>query len=194
MTYRHIDTIAKEEWFSRPWIMLGTGPSLDEFRPEEWEDYNIAAIYDAFYACKRIDVLFASDDWTQRAFEAYHYWNDPKNRYVATRSINARNITDQTNVVLWDYTCDENNWGIRLFSDRQPYPCSNTSSFIVLWLGTMGVREIRTWGIDGGWGLSKHVSEPYRVNSTPELGWNPDVENEGVYGHASSFGIKIIKM
>lgn len=194
MTYRHIDTIASELWFQRQWIMLGTGPSLDSFKAEEWPDHNIAAIYDAFYACQHIDILFASDDWTQNTFDAFHYWNHPKNRYVATRSINAKNLTDQTNVVMWDYACDETNWGIRLFHDRQPYPCSNTSSFIVLWLGTMGVREIRTWGIDGGWGLSRHVSDAYRINSTEERGWNPDVENEGVYGHAASFGINMIKM
>lgn len=194
MSHRHIDTLASEPWFQRPWIMLGTGHTLDRFDPKEWPEHNIAAIYDAFYACDRVDVLFVSDDWNQKAFDCGQYWNDPKNRYVATRGINAKNITTQTNVVLWDYTCDSDHWGVRIFPDRTMYPCSNTSAFIVLWLGTMGVKEIRTWGIDGGWTLSSKVSYSYRVNSTPELGWNPDIENEGVYGHAASFGINMIKM
>lgn len=193
MSYRHIDTLAQEDWFKRPWIMLGTGHTLDMFNQDEWDGYNIAAIYDAWYACKHVDVLFVSDDWTQRAFADGKYWQQPNNRYVATRSINAKNLTIETNVVFWDYTCDIDYWGIRLFNDRAPYPCSNTSSFVTLWLGTMGVREIHTYGIDGGYTLSSKVSDSYRFNATPERGWNPDIENEGVYGHAASFGIKMIK-
>ena len=190
MNYRHIDTLAQEDWFNRPWLMLGTGPSLDNFNPEDWRDHNIAAIYDAFYACDHIDVHFVSDAWSSPVFE-YKYWRDPRSRYVATRAINLEFMQGETNIVMWDYTCDRDRLGVHLFKDRQPYPCSNTSSFIVMWLGEMGVRHIKTFGIDGGLGLSKHVSESYKRYSTPQYEFNPDVENEGVWGHAASFGIKI---
>jgi len=192
MNYRHIDTLAMEEWFTRPWLMLGTGPSLDKFDPKQWTDHNIAAIYDAFYACDTVDILFDPDKWEDYG-PHYPMYNHAENiRYVGTRSINQRHIGDRTNVVMWDYDCDYDYYNARVFPDIRQYPCSNTSSFIVLWLGTMGVRQIKTYGIDGGRGVSTKVSDGYR-SGTEGRTWNPDKENEGVFGHAASFGIEIVR-
>jgi hypothetical protein len=193
MNYRHIDTLATKEWFNRPWILLGTGPSLDRYNPEEWRNHNIAAIYDAFYACDHVDILFAADPWNNPVFSEYGYWVDPKNRYVATRGINAGRIGELTNVVMWDYDCDYLYTQTRIFPDIRQYPCSNTSSFAVLWLGTMGVKQIKTFGIDGGHEYSKKCSETYRILNEQDPVSNPNVENEGVFGHAVSFGIEIIR-
>lgn len=189
--YRHINSLKNEEWFNRPWIMLGTGPTLDNFNPKDWQDHNILAIYDAFFACDKVDVLLVSDKWDLQDYD-YNYWTDNKNRYVATRNINANYIGDQTNIVMWDYDCDKTT---RIFTDEDMYPCSNTSSFAVLWLGRMGVKEIKTFGIDGGGMVySKKVSKAYYDASIKFNGVTPDVENEGVYGHAAIFGINLIKM
>lgn len=188
--YRHINSLKDEEWFNRPWIMLGTGPTLDNFNPKDWQDHNIIAIYDAFFACEKIDILFVSDEWDDYLYHS-NYWNDSKNRYVATRGINAKKITDQKNIVMWDYDCDNNK---RVFYDIDMFPCSNTSSFIVLWLGRMGVKEIKTFGIDGGKTYSKKVSKKYYDLSMNDPMCDPDIENQGVYGHADMYGIKLIKM
>jgi len=194
MSYRHIDTIAKEDWFKRPWMLLGTGPSLDRFKPEEWRDHNIAAIYDAFYACDHVDILFAPDDWADPSYSDYPYYRDVKNRYVATRGINAHNIGEQTNVVMWDYDCDYTNYMVRIFPNIQQYRCSNTSAFVVMWLGAMGVKKIKTYGIDGGRGYSKHVSKSYLETSINNEHVNNDRENEGVFGHATILEIELIKL
>jgi len=197
MSYKHIDELALESWFKRPWILLGTGESLDNFNAVDWTDHNIAAIYDAYYAAPNCDILFYSDSWM---IDTLPYINDGSAisaRHIATRSINVQFLHyffKYENVVMWDYDCDKNNYGIRLFNDKTQYPCSNTSSFIVFWLGTMGVREIKTWGIDGGFGVSSIVSKDYSKGCKEGSGWNPNIENEGVYGHAKNFGIKMIKM
>lgn len=197
MSHRHIDTLASEPWFQRPWIMLGTGPSLDRFQADEWSDHNVAAIYDAFYAAPKCDILFYSDSWVKDTLPYLADGSAASARYIAARAINAQFVHHfhrYDNVVMWDYDCDRTYYGVHLFTDRQPYPCSNTSAFIVLWLGTMGVREIKTWGIDGGWGVASSVSQLYRDGAVPGGEWNPDLENAGAFGHASSFGINMVKM
>lgn len=196
MSYRHIDTLAQEDWFKRPWMILGTGASLDRFNAEDWQDHNIAAIYDAWYACPKCTILFASDSWADERLLYIQNGQASSATYIATRSINANLMHyyhKYQNVVMWDYDCDQANYGVRLFPHIPQYPCSNTSSFVVLWLGTHGVREIKTFGIDGGRGVvSKHVSEQYRIDAM-NMNQDFDLENQGVYGHAAHYGIKITR-
>lgn len=194
---RHINDLKGEEWFGRPWILLGTGPSLDNFKASDWKDHNICAIYDAYYACDYVDLLFVSDYWHVK--NTYHekYWKHDNVRYVGTRSINIIHIGNESNVVMWDYDCDQHKYSVRIFNDVPQYPCSNTSSLAVLYLARMGVKEIKTFGIDGGKGYSKFVSETYRKNADnyfSKLLHDFNVENGGVYGHAAAHGVKLIKM
>ena len=188
---RHLDELTKEPWFKQPWVILGTGPSLNNFDYENWKDYNIAAIYDAAFACEKVRVTFASDHWWGKT--DHHAYFD-RSEYVATRIINSE-IPPFENVRYWEYDCDvEQLGGRRLFPEVRTYPCSNTSSFIVYWLCFHGVKEIYTCGIDGGWGVADVVRDVYREQATPDRGWHPDRENEGVYGHASGHGVTLIKI
>lgn len=194
---RHINDLKKEEWFNRPWLLLGTGPSLDNFNPDEWQDHNIAAIYDSYYACKYVDLLFVPDCWHDKTGYKEWYFKNDNIRYVATRSYNIVDIGIDSNVVMWDYDCDKTNYNIRIFHDVEPYPCSNTSSFAVLYLGSMGIKEIKMYGIDGGKGMSKHVSDIYRDHTEAlheRVNHDFTFENQGLYGHAQNFGINLIKM
>ena len=192
---RHIDELKNEDWFNRPWVLLGTGPSLDNFNQNDWKEYNIAAVYDAYYACNYVDILFASDKWDTFHETHEHYWRNKNIRYVATRSINVNFIENYNNTVVWEYDCDQKDLNIKLFQS-DPYPCSNTSSFVIMWLGKMGVKKIHTFGIDGGKGLSKYVSNGYIKSieeSTGGIDYDFTHENEGVYGHAQNYGIQLIK-
>jgi hypothetical protein len=189
---RHLNTLKNEDWFYRPWILLGTGPSLDNFVFNDWKDHNIVAIYDAYFACDYVDVLFVSDRWDDPVYGNNHYWRNDNIKFVATRNENIIRIGEQKNIVMWDYDCDER----RIFYDQDRYPCSNTSSLAVLWLGTMGVKEIKTFGIDGGKGVSKYVSEEYRkgLDTLPGgIDYDFTHENGGVFGHANILEINLIK-
>jgi hypothetical protein len=190
MNLRHIDELTTEPWFRNPWVLLGTGPSLDTFEYEKWKDYNIAAIYDAANVCERATIVFASDWWDGKDWHIPYF---DKTNIIATRIINVDQTREKT--YFWEYDCDvEQMGGRRLLPQYRTYPCSNTSSFITYWLGTHGVRTIYTSGIDGGWGVSSSVSDWYRDNAMESKGWDPDRENEGIYGHASSFGIQLIRI
>lgn len=186
---KHLDDIVNEKWFHQPWVLLGTGASLNKFQYEKWKNYNIAAIYDAAFACDKCRIIFASDHW---AGHQNHLPYFERTEIVATRIINSDFAADK--VYFWEYDCDvEQLGGRKLFSNRT-YPCSNTSSFIVYWLGFHGVRTIYTSGIDGGWGIADVVSSSYREQAKEERGWHPDRENQGVYGHADQYGMKLIKI
>jgi hypothetical protein len=188
---KHIDSLTTQKWFHQPWVLLGTGASLNRFNYDNWKNYNIAAIYDAVFACDRVRVTFASDHW---AGNMHHFSYFMRSDYVATRIINS-DIPPFKNVRYWEYDCDvEQLGGRRLFPENRTYPCSNTSSFIIYWLGVHGIKTVYTSGIDGGWGIADVVSSQYREQATAERGWHPDRENEGVYGHAEQYGMKLIKI
>jgi hypothetical protein len=188
---RHINDLRNEDWFNRPWLLLGTGHSLDNFNPKDWKDHNIAAIYDAYYACDYVDVLLVSDYWHDKTGYEEWYFKNKNIRYVATRSYNIVYIGINSNVVMWEYDCDKKNYNVNIFHDVEAYPCSNTSSFAVMWLGKMGVKEIKTFGIDSGKGMSKYVTETYKNGTGIDHDFTH--ENEGVYGHAQNYGIQLIK-
>jgi hypothetical protein len=186
---RHIKEILQEGWFkSRPWLLLGTGPSLDRFDFDKYKDYNIAAVYSASDVCDRVDLHFISDH-DKNCIEQYY---TSKAIYAATRSTNNHYQHVYKNLLFWEYDCDVSLYqnGVKMFSE-DPYPCSNTSSFAVMFLGRAGVKTIYTCGIDGGYGYSSRVNTEYIAENT---GIDNDKENEGVYGHARNYGIELIRV
>lgn len=186
---RHLTDITKEPWFwEKPWLLLGTGPSLDTFNPEEHRDKNICAIYAAANVCGLVDLHLMADDGCFRDGIA----DITRSRYIATRSVNAPIHETNPNVVYWEYDCDvQHRFQGKAMMPNPLYPCSCTSSFIVMFFGMIGIRELYTCGIDGGNTYSKKMPQDYlRAN----IGSNPDLENEGVYGHAKSYGIELIRV
>ena len=187
---KHIDSLTQQKWFHQPWVLLGTGPSLNRFDYQNWKNYNIAAIYDAALVCDNCRIVFASDHW---ATTNHHLAYFSRTDIIATRIINSE--WNKSKTYFWEYDCDvEQLGGRRLFPENRTYPCSNTSSFIIYWLGVHGIKTVYTSGIDGGWGIADAVSPSYREQATAERGWHPDRENEGVYGHAEQYGMKLIKI
>lgn len=203
----HIDVIAQELWFhSRPWILLGTGPSLDTFDYEKYKDSNIIAVYNAAEASGHVDIHLISDEWQsivkkdrndytvtmyQPHLEKPIVVPSRNSRHIATRILNKHHYPiGGDKIVYFPYDSDvkqhpENYSGIGTI-----FRTSNTSSFAVMFLGMQGVKKIYTCGIDGGFGTSNKVDESYRKASLQDF----THENAGVYGHARNFGIELIKL
>jgi hypothetical protein len=188
---KHLNELTRMDWFfTKPWILLGTGPSLDNFDYQKYKGtHNIAAVYDAAYACESVDIHFIAD---KQAFE----WIKPKGK-VATRIINTNRNNDNT--YFWEYDCDFLITGQTesLFIGEPVYRCSNSSSFVVMWMGMLGIKNLLTCGIDGGMGFSKWVSKEYydiSIKDLIKLNMTFDDENQGVFGHAANFGIKLEKI
>lgn len=187
---RHLSTIVNEPWFTaKPWLVLGTGPSLDKFDYErEGEQYNIAAIYAAADVCGHVDLHFMSDE------KSWDVVAERPARYVATRTINL--YWRVKNLLFFEYDCDVRQWtnGISLFPGINPYPCSNTSSFVMMFLGMSGVRNVYHYGVDGGYGNSSRIDQRY-IDLNEEKGpVNYDIENQGFFGHAQNYGIKLTNL
>ncbi len=201
MHLRNILDIIEEPWFhQKPWILLGTGPSLDRFDYQKYKDtHNIAAIYSAVDVCEKVDIHFLSDQLAyielfgkvDHRFQLAKEYNPDNCRYIATRIINAPGATPNT--VYWEYDCDLKYLNeAKIFPGYPTFPCSNTSSLVAQFFGASRVRTIYTFGIDGGFGnTSPRINQNYRDEATDV---DFDVENSGLYGWSNRFGINLIKL
>lgn len=201
MHLKHIIDITQESWFiEKPWILLGTGPSLDRFDYDKYKDtHNIAAIYSAVDVCERVDLHLLSDQLAyrelfapaQNRLQLAKDYDPSKHRYVGTRIVNVPGATPNT--VYWVYNCDLK-WfnDINLFPEHIVFPCSNTTSFFPMLLSLTNIRELTTCGIDGGTGeTSARINQHYRDEAKSV---NFDVENAGFYAHCRNHGIRLIKL
>jgi hypothetical protein len=212
---RHLETVYKEKWFyERSWLLLATGPSLDNFDYEKYKDHNIIAVYNAGdeAVTGHVDIHLCSDEWTKAwqnedgsyQVEFYRPEHDGSiickrrnARYVATRICNRNFAGAIDNMIFFPYTVDVNHMGHQAYLEafkhsgsERIYPTSNTSSFAVMFLGFAGIKELKICGIDGGVGTSSKVDPFYRKVSDQ----NFDIENYGVYGHAENFGINLVRI
>ena len=57
---RSVEELASEEWFyEKPWLVVGTGPSLDNWKPTD--EYNIWTINAAIDVTKYADIAALHD-------------------------------------------------------------------------------------------------------------------------------------
>lgn len=182
---RHLLEITNEEWFrAKPWLLLGTGPSLDTFNwDNNKEKYNIAAVHVTADVCQKVDLHLLSDTLLLET--------KSNGRYIGTRSIN--NHVDRHNILYWEYEQDVRYFqnGVSLMPQHKVYPTSNTSSFFVMFMGMIGVKQLYTCGIDGGKGTAKRICKEYSEQSQFT---DFDEENKGVHGHAQFHGMELIKI
>lgn len=162
----NIEQIAKEDWFhAKQWLILGTGPTLEQFKPEYLEQYNIWAIY-----CS-IDVSGYADVFHYQDSHIKLYDKLPSSyRYFATRP---RFEFHPERTVCIEYNCDISIAG-KQYAEGQVYPCSNSTSFAFLFLTSNGVKDIHTLGIGVSSGICDKINPEY-IRRTTE--WNNTHEN-----------------
>lgn len=167
----NITDIRQEEWFNaKPWLILGTGESLNRFTPDMIDKYNIWAIYVAIEISKYADVLHYQDTYIN------YYLDTPLDadyRYSAIRPINhmvsqgAYDIPTYPNAfypknpkhIYYDGDIQHN--GVKQ-PDGQTFPTSNSTSFAFMFLAGSGLREIYSLGIqDGSTGVAKGLNDFY---------------------------------
>lgn len=162
---RGIETIAAEPWFrAKPWLLLGTGETLDNFKPEYLDKYNIWSINSAIDVSGYADVFQFQDIYVAPAVygngDGVSVPDWPKSyRYCAIRP-----------PVLKDFLPDN---AVGIYYDRDlasakqsysgaVYPLSNSTSFAFMFLCMQKIKEIATLGIDDGttW-IAKGVNQKY---------------------------------
>jgi len=151
----------------RPWLVAGTGPSLDGWRQQLRDDYRVMAIHKAALVTDP-DVVVAMD------------WNPLK--YVLERVIPKRVIVD-TGIqhIYWPRLSiseavdrhlrelyDTNLYVFRTHNQPDCDPEAGpgikmrhaSGEVAIDILGHLGVREVTTIGIDGGGSHAKAMNEP----------------------------------
>ena len=170
-----ISEIKSEAWFnSKPWLICGTGETLNKFTPDMIDKYNIWAIYVAIEITGYADVFHYQD------IDINYYPKDkpipqPTNyRYSAIRPINhlvnegGNTIPTYPNAITLErqkyiyYTGDIQYKGVHQPTNAEVFLTSNSTSFAFWFLSKMGVKEIYSLGIqDGSTGVAKGLNDMY---------------------------------
>ena len=160
---RAIGDIVKEEWFrKKPWLILGTGESLDRFDPKMKQEYNIWAINCAIDVPGYADVFHFQDIYAAPGMygDGWKIECWPENyRYCAIRPSVRKDFTPENAIAIYyDKDCDSAG---TLKPPGEKYPLSNSTSFAFLFLSRY-FKELFTLGIDDGssW-IAKGVNERY---------------------------------
>ena len=164
-----ISEIKREDWFyKKPWLILGTGETLNKFTPDMLERFNIWAIYVAIEISKYADVFHYQDTYVN------YYLDQPLNatyRYSAIRPINHikegiptyPNAYYPLNPKFIYYDNDITYNGVSHPGESaEIYKTSNSTSFAFWFLAKAGVKEIYSLGIqDGTTGVAKGLNDFY---------------------------------
>lgn len=171
-----ISTIRDEKWFKeKPWLICGTGETLEHFDPKMIEEFNLWVIYCAIDITKYADVFHYQDVYVN-----YYPENPPRNyRYSAQRPINHMISQGGYEVETYPgafkperpkniyYDMDVVHNGVVIPRDEhvEVFPISNTTSFAFNFLCRSGLKEICTLGIDDGTtGVAKGLNQMYQDN------------------------------
>jgi hypothetical protein len=185
-----ISTIVNEPWFhAKPWLILGTGESLAQYKPEYLEQFNIWAIYAAIDVPGYADVLHYQD--TQ--VPIYDGPIPRSYRYCAIRHTKAGTYQPERAVNI-TYKEDFTDHGLN--PDEADYPRSNSTSFAFLFLASNGVKKIHTLGIDdGSTGFCDLISPLYRAINAPFISEDQfNLENATNDHWCRTYGAEWIKL
>lgn len=190
---KHFSELINAGFYEHDWILLGTGPSLNTFNPNDHKDKNICAIYASEVVCNP-NILLAPDEGS---FIKYlNYTKCP----IITRAFNSK--YNNPNTYYFEYDCDiktethegtfHGGDGIRYFPFHEPLPCSCTAKFAAEFFGRAGIKKLYTCGIDGGNEVFSKSPEWY---AEPYKNWNNfDEEVRDFKQTASKYNIELIRL
>lgn len=173
-----ISEIKNEAWFnSKPWLICGTGESLNRFTPDMIDKYNIWTIYCSIDVTGYADV-FQYQDVYINYYDGRQSKPMPTNyRYSATRPLNHMIEVDGKIVPTFPhaiplerkkyiyYQGDIDYNGVKQPENAEIFLTSNSTSFAFWFLARMGVKEIYSLGIqDGSTGVAKGINEGYTTD------------------------------
>lgn len=206
---KHLSDIAAESWFTaRPWLVCGTGPSLERYEKHYANLYNIWTINSAIEATGWADVAAMHDydlirelylppaervelaDWVTHATAAR--FSTRVSSMHLEPWIAAADTARKLHYFEFDRDIAELQDGRRYFADKPLYVSSNSSSFAFYFLGQNGIRTIYTIGIDGGKGVTAtNIGNKYRQRMAAH---DFDKENEGQGHWEREYNLTAIKL
>lgn len=205
---KSIETILDEPWFhEKPWLICGTGESLERFKPELREKFNIWCVYYSIDVTGWADVFHFQDVHQEADYRAPTGFPTPYRHCavrhpVALRHIYSREVLVPPRALVISYSTD-----IEMGGGDPPgkiFPTSNSTSFAFMFLCEHSkFPEIHTLGIDdGSEGIARGVNELYIKNTNAcqeqfiaihgKLSW--DLENASNQGWCDMHGKKWVRL
>lgn len=154
----NIDAILNDkDFYTKPWVMLGTGPSLDQFDLKQADEYNVLAIYVASQVCPTT-IHWCQDPIAYNdLFSVYpKMYTQPKpTKYLATRYINLSLSRKQYHYANEADRGYPTSWNV--------YPCGTSAATALRFLARSGIEQVKLYGFDGGIGTtSSLLPDTYR--------------------------------
>lgn len=178
-----IDDVANSSWFyDKNWLIVGTGHSIEKWKPELKQEYNIWTINAAISHTKYADIAAIHDQVIYYDIKKF-IQNDFDYRYILTRTPNEQK---QPNTCYVQLECDTKYRDLGL----KKYPRLNSSAFAFRFLGER-FKNIYSIGIDGGNKVSELMPEFYQNH---ENGQNFDAHNGFIPIFKKDFGFNHIKL
>ena len=146
-----VTQIIQQTWAKdRPWLVVGTGPSLERWDNSMMLDYNVWTINGALEKTRYADIAALHDSPIYK--EPFKYFSGkPKTRYILTRTCNEQ-IYDNT--IYVQLKIDPT------IKDLHMFRTFNSSSFAFELL-MHRFDQVYTLGIDGGRDLYQGLTEHY---------------------------------
>jgi len=201
---RSIESIVSEPWFNeKPWLICGTGESLERFRPELRDQFNIWCIYYSLDLTGWADVLHFQDVHQEGNYRDVSKGFPTEYRYCLIRHPEAlqamyphlQSFVPPRSLIV-SYSGDLEYGGT---APGEIFPTSNSTSFAFLFLCKYSkFKAIHTLGIDdGSSGIAKGVNELYTKITMDYLKEHPGswgLENASNQGWCDSAGVKWVRL
>ena len=160
------------EWFKdfksdKPWLIVGKGPSFDRLSEVDLTQYNVIGLNHVIYKIDcllgsiiDIDVINKSEDKV-RCLHIVTPWY-PHINFKPTKKSIADFIgepwCDKVGTSLWYNSSRSSRSGLSPGGPTVTVRCFNAVA-VVNWRGSVGVKEVRTVGVDGGRSYSSNFKK-----------------------------------
>lgn len=180
---KSIDHIKKEAWFTqKPWLIVGTGPTLVNWKQDYLNKFNIWTINAAVDFTGYADISALHDP--EAYFIDLDYTKKFTARYYLTRTVN--NIREKYTPTIYAQLHGDPDFGFEYHTRH------NSSGFAWYFLGVVcRFSEIYCIGIDGGTEVFNQLSQHYKNH---ENGTDFEIHNHAMNYYQKLYGYKIIKL
>lgn len=176
-----VTQIIQQTWAKdRPWLVVGTGPSLERWDKSMMLDYNVWTINGALEVTRYADIAALHDPPIYN--EPFKYFSgNPKSRYILTRTCNNQKYD---NTIYVQFKIDPTNKDLHMFRTF------NSSSFAFELLMNR-FDTVYTLGIDGGTELHGGLMDHY---IRMEKGTNFNAHNQHMHELKNKTNCQVIRL
>lgn len=172
-------------WGEKPILIVGSSPALDRIDEIDISNFNVIALNYSVVKLGKCWIWAHADHW-----EDFYPPDGIEHEAMLTRCINRPFIKEKRKTFILEYKEDTELMNHVMFPGKKMLPRSSTIAGLGLVLVDLGVKEISTVGIDGGYEYSEALRNTPAFNNREDY----NLHNSGFYHYLSEAKIKINKL